>query len=234
MNRVPMFERRSFWGVVLLLCAIAAAVSIRRLVALAGAPASGTSEFAALDAFFAAKPGLTRGHVLAGLVLALAIPVQLSSRVRNRYPHVHRWLGRFLLPVGMLVGLTGYRMVAVPVGGWVETTAIVLYATAFMAALLTAWWHIRHRNVAGHREWMLRAVGIVLGIATARPVMGVFFATSSLTHLAPSQFFGVAMWIGFTSTLVAAEWYVRHTRPRTTAVDSLSVGSAPRLQGDEA
>jgi hypothetical protein len=28
----------------------------------------------------------------------------------------------------------------------------------------------------------------------------------------PSQFFGAAFWIGFTSTTVAGEWYVRRTR----------------------
>jgi hypothetical protein len=59
---------------------------------------------------------------------------------------------------------------------------------------------------------MLRSIGIVLGIATTRPVMGIFFATSTLTSLKPSQFFGMAMWIGFTSTLLAAEWYIRSSR----------------------
>lgn len=59
---------------------------------------------------------------------------------------------------------------------------------------------------------MLRALGIVLGIATTRPVMGLFFATSPLTGLAPSQFFGMAFWTGFASTTLVAELYVRHTR----------------------
>jgi hypothetical protein len=44
---------------------------------------------------------------------------------------------------------------------------------------------------------MTRAVGILLGVATTRPVMEVFFATSSRTHLSPNQFFGIAFWIGF-------------------------------------
>jgi cytochrome bd-type quinol oxidase subunit 1 len=92
-------------------------------------------------------------------------------------------------------------------------SATVFYATAFLVALSIAWWHIRHRDVSRHREWMLRAVAILLGIATTRPVMGIFFATRALTHLNPSQFFGVAFWIGFTSTLMAAEWYIRATRP---------------------
>src|SRR5258706_16201045 len=87
-------ERRGLWPVVLSLCAIAAAASIRRLIALANPTLSGSSESAVLDAVFASKAGLTRGHVVAGLGLALLIPVQLSARVRTRFPRVHRWLGR--------------------------------------------------------------------------------------------------------------------------------------------
>jgi hypothetical protein len=56
---------------------------------------------------------------------------------------------------------------------------------------------------------MLRAVGILLGIATTRPVMGVFFATSRLTHLEPRQFFGIAFWIGFSINTIAIELWLR-------------------------
>jgi hypothetical protein len=195
-GQLPASERSGIWVVVLTLCAIAAAVAIRRLVQLADPSANNASVSNALDALFVAKAGLTRSHVIPGLAFALLIPVQLSARIRSRFPAVHRWLGRTLVIVGLVVGLTGY------------------YATAFLVALLTAWRHIRRRDVARHREWMLRSVAIALGIATTRPVVGVFFATSRLTGLSPSQFFGAAFWIGFTTTALAGEWYVRHTRPR--------------------
>jgi uncharacterized membrane protein len=205
-------ERPGLWAVILSLCAIAVAVSIRRLLALANPLPSGSSDLAALDALFAAKAGLTRGHVISGLVLALLIPLQLSAAVRARLPRLHRWLGRLFMIVGMVVGLTGYAMVAIPVGGSLEIAAIVVYATAFLVSLLTAWRHIRRGDVARHREWMLRALAIALGIATTRPVVGAFFATRALTGLSPPQFFGIAFWVGFTSTAIAGEWYVRSTR----------------------
>jgi hypothetical protein len=54
---------------------------------------------------------------------------------------------------------------------------------------------------------MTRAIAILLGIATTRPVMGVFFATSRATHLSPEQFFGMAFWIGFSiNTLIVELW----------------------------
>jgi hypothetical protein len=39
--------------------------------------------------------------------------------------------------------------------------------------------------------------------------MGVFFATSPLTHLEPGQFFGIAFWIGFSINTVVVELWLR-------------------------
>jgi hypothetical protein len=75
----------------------------------------------------------------------------------------------------------------------------------------------RRRDAARHRVWVLRAVAVLLGIATTRPVMGVFFATRRLTGLTLSQFFGIAFWIGFTITFLAGEAYLRtHPDPDTS------------------
>ena len=100
-------ERPSFWVAVFLLCAIAAAASLRRLIVLAHPALNNTSPSAGLDAVFAAKAGLTRGHVIAGLALAAFLPVQLSARIRSRFPAAHRWLGRTLMVTGFLVGFSG-------------------------------------------------------------------------------------------------------------------------------
>lgn len=206
------YERRAFWAVLLTLGAIAVAVSVRRLIVLSGPSSSTVAELAELDAFFVAKRVLTRSHIFLGLAFALALPLQLSASLRTKHPMFHRSLGRVLLLSGVLLAISAYWMVSVPVGGVVEASATVFYATVFVVALSLAWWRIRHGDVAGHREWMLRAVAIPLGIATTRPVMALFFATRAQTHLAPSQFFGMAFWIGFTATLAAAEWYIRATR----------------------
>jgi uncharacterized membrane protein len=206
---VPSLPPR-VWAVVLVLCAIAVIASIRRLGLLSGSGGSGAS--ADLDALFAAKASLTRGHILPGLLLVLLIPIQLSTAVRRRWPGVHRWLGRLLMVAGLGVGLTGYAMVAIPIGGALEVSAIVVYATAFLVSLLMAWIQIRRGHVARHREWMIRSLSVALGLATTRPVVGVFFASRALTGLTPSQFFGVAFWIGFSATALAGEFYVRRTR----------------------
>ena len=82
----------------------------------------------------------------------------------------------------------------------------------FLFFLLKAFVHIRRREIAAHREWMVRAFAIGLAIATIRPIVGVFFATSRVTHLTPQEFFGTAFWIGFTLHLIVAEAWIYHTR----------------------
>jgi hypothetical protein len=60
---------------------------------------------------------------------------------------------------------------------------------------------------------MIRAFAVGLAVATIRPIIGVFFATSRLTGLTPRDFFGTAFWIGFVLQLIAAEVWINLTRP---------------------
>ena len=203
---------RGAWAVVLLLCVIAIAASVRRLVALSYPGGGGASPRVSLDAGFLEKAALTRAHVIAGLLMALAIPVQVSARVRREHPRVHRWLGRLLVLLGLAIGVSGLAMVRQPIGGALEVSAIAVYGATFIVAIIVGWVRGRQGDFAGHREWMLRALSIVLGIATTRPVVALFLVTSPLTGLQPAQFFGVAFWVGFSVTAGAGEWYVRKTR----------------------
>ena len=68
--------------------------------------------------------------------------------------------------------------------------------------------------------------GVGLGVATTRPIVGMFFAFRRLT---PHEFFGIAFWLGFTITFLAAEAWVDYTRQhpadRAGAIDSASLAA---------
>src|SRR6201995_1739622 len=95
-----------------------------------------------------------------------------------------------------MLGITAYAMSLYPIGGWTERSAVLLFDTLFLLSLARAFAY-RSAESALERRWQLRSIAIMLGIATTRPVMGVFFATARLPHLLPQQFFGIAFWIGF-------------------------------------
>jgi hypothetical protein len=108
---------------------------------------------------------------------------------------------------GEVVGVTAYAMSRYSVGGWVERSAVLFFNSLFLFSLSRAW-RVRRDPVLKLR-WMTRAIAVLLGIATTRPVMGIFFATSRVTHLSPEQFFGVAFWIGFSINTVIIELWLR-------------------------
>jgi uncharacterized membrane protein len=192
-----------------ILCAIGAAAVIRRLVAL------GTAPLAGLDANFAAKAGLTLAHIIPSLLFVLLVPLQFVPSLRRRHPLLHRCTGRVIMGLGVVIGISALWLSAHPVGGVAEGAATISFGCFFLFSLGKAWRHIRNGRVDLHREWVTRMVAIALGVATTRPIIAIFFATSPLTGLTPQQFFGPAMWLGFISTYLAGEAWIKHTRSRT-------------------
>jgi hypothetical protein len=196
----PRWLRAGFWICIL----IAVAVVIRRILALAAPSPSAPPQLAQLDAFFASHAILTLAHIVPALAFVLLAPLFYWKRLAAA-----AWLHRSLFVLGVVVGLTAYAMSVFPVGGWVERSAVLFFNSVFLYALVRAYQAIRHGHPLLERRWMTRAIGILLGIATTRPVMGVFFATSPLTHLQPRQFFGIAFWIGFSINTVVVELWLR-------------------------
>ncbi|HEY2016476.1 MAG TPA: DUF2306 domain-containing protein [Bryobacteraceae bacterium] len=205
---------RRFWIVLVVLCAIGAAAATRRIVALSSAPAVGASPLAGLDTHFATTAGMTLLHVVPSLLFVVLVPLQFSTSWR-RHPRWHRWTGRVTMALGVTIGLSALWLSAHPVGGLAEGTATTFYGCLFLFCLGKAWWHIRNGRVELHREWVTRMVAVALGVATTRPIMGFFFATSRLTGLTPREFFGPAMWLGLTSTYLAGEAWLAYTRPQS-------------------
>ena len=204
-HRFPRWLRVGFW----LCIAIAIAVVIRRLVALGYPSHSGPPQMVQLDAYFASHAALTLVHILPALLFVLAVPFYYT-----RWSAASRWIERTLFLLGAVVGVTAYAMSTHAVGGWIERSAVFFFNSFFLYSLGCSWLYARGGDQVLSRRWMTRAVAILLGIATTRPVMGIFFATSALTHLQPKDFFGIAFWIGFSFNVLVVELWLR--RPATT------------------
>lgn len=210
----PHWLQAGFW-----LCTlIAVAVVVRRVIALAHPSHSAPPQLAALDAVFASHATLTLVHILPAMAFVLVAPFAFLRRFAGA-----AWPEQLLFPLGAIVGVTAYAMSIYSVGGWVERSAVLFFNSLFLFALARAWWHMRRGQPLLQFRWITRAVGILLGIATTRPVMGVFFATSPLTHLAPKQFFGIAFWIGFSVNTIVVELWLRSKQGQSqTARTALS------------
>ena len=209
---------RILWAWTALLALIGVATAVHRMLLLVGSASvvhalQGPPAAAALNDGFARHRRLTLMHIVPGMLFVVLGPLQFVRSLRSRYPAVHRWIGRTVLACGVVIGSTALVMSPrMAIGGPIETAATTLFAILFLFALGKAFAAIRRGKVALHREWMIRAFAVGLAVAFVRPIVGVFFATSPLTHLTPRDFFGPAFWLGFSVQTIAAEFWVRYTR----------------------
>lgn len=208
------------WAVSLFLALIGVVMVLRRTIFLIpvlqnryepAPPPPGMPRFP--EEGFVSNPLLTLVHIMPALLFVTLGLLQFVKRIRSRRLQVHRWNGRILLILGLIVGISGIVMgFKMPISGVSETAAITLFGCLFLFSLTKGFLHIRNKNTVLHREWMIRAFAIGLAVTTTRPIVGIFFATSPLTGLTPQDFFGTALWIGFTIHTIAAEVWINKTR----------------------
>jgi hypothetical protein len=201
--RVPRALRAGFWICIV----IAIAVVLRRALALWQPLATNAPpDLLRLDAFFKAHAILTYVHILAALAFVCVLPFVFWSRTR-----ASTMVRLLFYTVGTIVGISAFGMVVHPVGGGIEAAAVIFYNGLFLVSLAVSCSAWKMGQTEKSLRWTLRATAISLGIATTRPVMGIFFATSRLTHWTPAQFFGPAFWVGFSiNALVMELWLRRH------------------------
>jgi uncharacterized membrane protein len=217
--------RGALWGAVILLVAIGVAVVVRRATHIVPILINGyepaipvsnpaLAQLVALDDVFARHPILTLIHILPALAFLVLAPLQFSEKFRERHLHFHRINGRILLICGTITGVSALVMSfgMTSIGGVNQAAATTLFALIFLFSLSRAFQQIKRGEIALHREWMIRAFSTGLAVATIRPIVAVFFATSRFSGLTPYEFFGTAFWIGFVLHLIAAEVWISRTR----------------------
>ncbi len=236
-SSIPAYLTRAVWRAVGLLVLLGVAAAVGRGVFLADLATRGEpfrqqllyafhqndphelqrpEELYRFDSRFAAHPLVALLHVVpGGIFLTLAL-LQFSTSVRSRYLQFHRWSGRVLVLVAFVAGLSGFYFgLLMPYGGLSEAIATALFGGLFLAAISRAFIAVRRHQLARHREWMIRAFAIAIGISTVRVVGGVFDVILTPAGIRPPEIFVISIWVGWLITLGAAEVWVRYTRLRS-------------------
>jgi uncharacterized membrane protein len=151
--------------------------------------------------------------VLGGVYLALA-PFQLVKRIRSRHPGYHRRVGRLLVAVGLVAGVTALFMgLVIPFSGWAERVIIGLFGGFFLFALVKGFLHVRAGRVALHREWMIRAFALGLSIATMRLIfVPTLLIVADPTHGQIALLSVSSFAAAFVLNTTVAELWIRATR----------------------
>ena len=180
-----------------------------------GSMAERRIELAQFDGRYQAHLIATLAHIVPGGIFIALLPVQLSRPIRARFPALHRWTGRLLVTLAVVIGAAAlFFGVGMPFGGPAEAILIALVAAWFFTALIRAYAAIRRGDVASHREWMLRAVASAISVSVVRVVNVATDLTLTPAGLSAANAFVIALWIGWPATIAVCEWWIRHTRPK--------------------
>lgn len=136
-------------------------------------------------------------RVLGGLLL-LTGALQFEPAFRQRWPRLHRHVGRFYVLLGLCTVVSavclGWR---VPFASFPESAITTAASLAYGAMLIRAWMLACGRHIMAHREWVLRAHALVCFIATMRVLTGVFYhagaSASGQEIFLTSGVFGIAI-----------------------------------------
>lgn len=134
-----------------------------------------------------------------GLMGALALAsgvLQFSARLRARMPAVHRLIGRLYVVGVFIAALISLRITTVHNELPLRLTVYV-QATLWMLATGIAFYCIRKRRFAEHREWMIRSYAITLIFLTSRVLDAIpsFGALDTATNPSGLWFCNVLAWV---------------------------------------
>jgi uncharacterized membrane protein len=176
------------------------------------------------NARFFAAPSPVVIHIISATVYALLGALQFLSRLWRRGTGWHRWVGRLLVPCGLVVGLSGLWMTLFyprPEGASDLLYVLrLLFGSGMVLSVIFGYAAIRRQDILQHRAWMTRAYAIGLGAGT-QVLTGLF---GELIFGPPNEL-GNALLMGggWIINLTIAEWSIRRrtsNQARTPSVIS--------------
>lgn len=124
----------------------------------------------------------------------------------------HRWCGRVFF-VASLVGV-GSALVFLPLlpvfGSLSTRVGLVVASSFFLLALFKGYTSVRRGQYAIHREWMIRAFAIGLGISTFRVLIPLLMIPPIRASF--PEAWDTVVWLGFVINVTAAETWINLTR----------------------
>jgi uncharacterized membrane protein len=186
----------------------------RLLVELAGDP-----EGAAQPGSPSPLPVLV--HIVSGTGFAVLGAFQFPTARRRAHRTWHRRTGRLLAPLGVTAALSGIWLALfyshLRHTGELLTTLRLTFGTAMTVSIVLGFVAIRRRDIARHREWMIRGYALGLGASTQIFTLGFGGAVFGTGEL-PTALLNGAGWV---INLTVAERVIRRRRPsRRSRVDA--------------
>lgn len=146
-------------------------------------------------------------HIIFGMLFLITGAYQLIPFFRNKYRHVHRFIGKLFLTISFFVSSSAIVMaIYFPFGDRIETATTLIFGGYLLTGTYYAYTNARNRNIIEHKKWVLRVYFVSLSIATIRIVAGIGIA---LTGNNLSDMLGISFAIAFLLHFVIVESWIR-------------------------
>ncbi|MEM7572618.1 MAG: DUF2306 domain-containing protein [Bacteroidota bacterium] len=152
-------------------------------------------------------------HFAAGGIILILGCIQLIGSLRQKYPALHRWLGRLYVLAALFTAIGGLIFIFLKgtIGGLVMDIAFTGYGLLTFGAAIATIHHARARRFEQHRAWGIRLFALAIGSWLYRMDYGFWFLfTDGIGHLenfqGPFDYF-MDFWF-YLPNLVVAEVFI--------------------------
>jgi uncharacterized membrane protein len=152
-------------------------------------------------------------HAAAASTALLVAPWQFIGRLRNRYPRIHRVIGRVYVGACYVGGITGLPLAWGATAGPIATAGFGILAVLWLWTTTIAWRHAVARRITEHRRWMIRSVALTAAGIMLRVYLGILLTL-------PIEFadgYRVIAFLCWVPNIALAELYLHRPRQRPTA-----------------
>lgn len=148
-------------------------------------------------------------HVLIGGIILIVGFFQLHPKSIQHFKRLHR-IGGYIYVMGILFFAAPGGIVMslfIDRGPWV-LASFLLQGSLWFGVTALAFDRIRKRNIAAHRQWMLRSYALTFAAITLRIYI---FISSYSYNLSVPEAYATLAWLSWVPNLLLAEIYLRTT-----------------------
>ncbi len=157
-------------------------------------------------------------HAGGGAVALFLAPWQFIARLRNRFPLVHRIIGRLYVIAILIGGAGGFILARNSDAGSVAQMGFTLLAIAWLSTTGLALYHAMRRNILEHRRWMIRSTALTAAAITLRIYLGFTFGVLVPKYgIDGALAYIIISWACWVPNLAIAEWYLSRRKARALA-----------------
>jgi uncharacterized membrane protein len=149
-------------------------------------------------------------HAVPGALALFIGPFQFASRLRVRYPTLHRVSGRVYMVSVVVAAIAAFTAATYSVSGFTAQVAFYILAVAWLYTLFRAFQTIRRGEVQLHRVWMIRNYSLTFAAVTLRIYLfgGIALQQTALPSLTFADIYVTAVWASILGNVLVAEYFI--------------------------